>query len=72
MKRFANLQTFFSSVYAIDMIIVIISFDECFLFYVINRKHFCYISLSFLWVFCNRHVITFFETSVLKEVRILR
>ena len=29
-------------------------------------------SLSLLWGFFNRHIVVFFETSVLKEVRILR
>ena len=45
-------------------------FDECFLFQlenVIFSK-----SLSLLWDFFNHHIVVFFETSVLKEVRILR
>ena len=29
-------------------------------------------SLSLLWNFFNRHIVVFFEISVLKEVRILR
>ena len=52
-------------------------FDECFLFHVIAWKH-CFLYkfivtriVTYVEFCYNRHVAAFFETSVLKEVRIL-
>ena len=48
-------------------------FDECFLFHVIiGRRSFYSKSLSLLLDFFNLHIVIFFETNVLKEVRVLR
>ena len=44
-----------------------ICFVECFLFHVISFDK----SLWLLWDFFNHHVVTFFESSVLKEVHVL-
>ena len=58
-------KTLFSSTY------VITSFNECFLFYVITRRH--YVSQKFivtLRLFYKCHADAFFEASVLKQVRI--
>ena len=46
-------------------------FDECFLFYVITGRH--YFSWKFIITLrlLKRHLIAFFEASILKEVRIL-
>ena len=46
--------------------------DECFLFHVIAGRRIFSQNLSLLWDFFNPHIVIFFETSVLKEVRILR
>ena len=57
----------FSSVYVIGTT----CFDECFSFSVITKKH--YFSWKFIVTlnFFKRHFATFYEASVLKEVRIL-
>ena len=43
-----------------------------FLFHVITGDIHFYKSLSLLWVFFNRHVVTFFKTGFLKEICIVR
>ena len=61
----SSFKIFFSPVYVIDAI----CFDDCFLFQledVIFSK-----SLSLLLDFFDHHIVVFFETSVLKEVRLL-
>ena len=45
--------------------------DECFLPHVVAGRHFFQKSLSLLLYIFNRHVVTFFDASALKEVRIL-
>ena len=47
-------------------------FDERFLFHVITGRRYFSKSLLLPWDFLNRHIVAFFEKSVLKEVRILR
>ena len=48
-------------------------FDECFLFHMRTRSHcFLYKSLLWNWSFLHRHVIAFFGTGFLREVRIFR
>ena len=59
---------FFFSVYAIDTT----CFDKCFLFHLITGRRYFSKSLSLLWNICNLHIVVFFESGVLKEVRILR
>ena len=65
--KVAAAKSLFSSVYIIGTT----SFDECFSFYVITKRHY------FSWKFIitrklfKRHFATFFKASVLKEVRIL-
>ena len=58
----------FSSVYVIDAT----CFDECFLFRVVLEGIIFDKSWSLLWNSLNRHIVAFFEASILKEVRILR
>ena len=57
----------FSSVYVIGTT----CFDECFLFYVISGRHYFPWKFIVILIILNPHVATFFEASVLKEVRIL-
>ena len=57
-----------SSVYVIDAT----CFDECFLFHVIAGRRYFFSEIVVTVRFFNRHIVAFFETSVLKEVRILR
>ena len=65
--KVASAKSLFSSVYVIGTT----CFGECFLFYVISKRHY------FSWKFIvtlklfKRHFATLFEASVLKEVRIL-
>ena len=54
---------FFSIVYVIDAT----CFDKCFLFHVIAGRR-----LPLLRDFFNRHIVVFFQASILKDVRILR
>ena len=63
-------KSLFSSVYVVGTT----CFDECFSFYVITKRHYFSFreSSSWIWYFFKRHFVTFFEASVLKEVRILR
>ena len=49
-----------------------ICFNKCFLFHVITGYVIFSKSLSLLWNFFSRYIVIFFETSVLKEVLILR
>ena len=57
----------------IDVCVCVIDatcFDECFLFHMVTRRHYFWQKL--LWDSFNRHIVAFFETSVLKELHILR
>ena len=48
-------------------------FDECFLFHVINGRRYFFLKVYlYCEIFSTANVAVFFETSVLKEVRILR
>ena len=70
-----NSQTFKSSScknFFLRYVIDATYFDERFLFHVITGRRYFSKSLSLPWDFLNRHIVVFFETSVLKEVRILR
>ena len=41
-------------------------------FNILAGSHCCFQSLLLLWDYLSRHIVALFETSVLKEVRILR
>ena len=58
---------FFSSVYVIDAN----CFDECFLFHVIAGRRYFFPKFVVTMRFYNRHIVVFFQTIILKEVRIL-
>ena len=47
-------------------------FDECFLFHVMAGRRYFFSKFVVTVRFFSRHIVVFFETSVLKEVRILR
>ena len=65
-SKVAAAKNVFSSVHVIDAT----CFNECFWFHVITwRRYFC--CLLLLWDFFNYHIVIYFETSALKEVRIL-
>ena len=65
--KVAAAKKFFPSLFIIDRT----SFDECFLFYVITASSIFTQIYRYPEAYCNRHVAAFFETNVLKEVRIL-
>ena len=65
--KVAAAKRFFPSLFIIDRTY----FDECFLFYVITGSSIYTQIYRYPEAYYNRHVATFFETSVLKEVRIL-
>ena len=64
--RVPSIKLLFSSVY----VTATTCFDECFLFYLINGRH-CFSWKFVVTIFFKSHVAFLFETSVLKEVRIL-
>ena len=66
-SKVAATKNFSSSVYVVDTT----CFDECFLFHLITGVIVFCKSLSLLWDSSSRHIVAFFETSVLRKVRIL-